>query len=62
MSLENDTIITSIVETGFDPLSVDYVVNLRWYLEGVLLPVIGFLGVVGEFPKERCKRKFSFSF
>ena len=53
MSLDNDKLITSIVETGVDPLSVDYVVNLRWYLEGVLLPVIGFLGVVGELPINR---------
>ena len=26
----------------------DYVVNARWVLEGILLPVIGGLGVVGR--------------
>ena len=27
----------------------DYVVNIRWCLEGVFLLVIGSLGVIGEF-------------
>ena len=42
-----DENLTSAVEMGSDG-SMDHVVNIRWYLEGILLLIIGALGVIGE--------------
>jgi hypothetical protein len=46
----------SIFNSGID-ISLDYVVNIRWYMEGVILLVIGALGVIGEFIMHYKKKK-----
>ena len=33
------------MESGGPP---DYIVNIRWYLEGVILLAIGTFGIIGE--------------
>ena len=38
----------------------DYVVNIRWCLEGVFLLVIGSLGVIGEFNLAYAKKDLYF--
>ena len=47
MSQVGEEILTSAVEMESDG-SQDHVVNIRWYLEGILLLIIGALGVIGE--------------